>query len=127
MWRMRLLLSPLGALQSDTFNILHRYVDTFAEQQTSITVYRLSTVSNCCLQKQTEICRFRWFCFPYICMICIYIRVCVSICIYAAISNGSPGKFFLNPFTMCSLCKRKFVICPFVDEVTSGSCLFTNG
>jgi hypothetical protein len=34
---------------------------------------------------------------------------------------------FLNPFTVCSSCKQKFVICPFVDEETNESCLFTNG
>jgi hypothetical protein len=40
--------------------------------------------------------------------------------------NGSPD-FFLNPFTVCSSYKRKFVICPFVDEETNGSYLFANG
>ncbi len=34
--------------------------------------------------------------------------------------NGIPGKFLLNPFTVYSLCKRKFVVCPFVDEDTNG-------
>jgi hypothetical protein len=34
---------------------------------------------------------------------------------------------FLNPFTVCSSCKRKVVVCQFVDEETNGSCLFTNG
>jgi hypothetical protein len=28
---------------------------------------------------------------------------------------------FFNQFTVCSSCKRKFVICPFVDEETNGS------
>ncbi len=28
---------------------------------------------------------------------------------------------FFNPFTVCSLCKRKFVVCPFIDEETNGS------
>jgi hypothetical protein len=28
---------------------------------------------------------------------------------------------FLDPFTVCSSCKRKFVVCPFVDERTNGS------
>jgi hypothetical protein len=28
---------------------------------------------------------------------------------------------FLNPFPACSLCKLKFVICPFADEQTNGS------
>jgi hypothetical protein len=34
---------------------------------------------------------------------------------------------FPNPFTVCSSCKRKFVICLFVDEETNGSCPFANG
>ncbi len=34
---------------------------------------------------------------------------------------------FLNSFTVCSSCKRKFVICPFVYEETNGSYLFANG
>jgi hypothetical protein len=33
---------------------------------------------------------------------------------------------FLNPFTVCSSCKQKFVICPFIDEETNGSCPFLN-
>jgi hypothetical protein len=32
--------------------------------------------------------------------------------------NGSPGKFFLNPFTVCSSWKWKFVVCPLVDKET---------
>jgi hypothetical protein len=43
-------------------------------------------------------------------------------------SNGKrkPGQCFLNPFTVCSWCKRKFVICPFVDEETNKSYPFAN-
>ncbi len=33
---------------------------------------------------------------------------------------------FLNPCTVYSLCKRKFVVCSFVDEKTNGSYQFTN-
>jgi hypothetical protein len=40
--------------------------------------------------------------------------------------NGSPGDF-LNLFTVCSLCKRKFVVCLFVDEEANGSYPFPNG
>ncbi len=36
-------------------------------------------------------------------------------------------KIFLKPLTFCSLCKRKFVACPFVDEKTNGINLFANG
>jgi hypothetical protein len=34
---------------------------------------------------------------------------------------------FLNPFTVCSSCKKKVVICPFVEKETNGSCPFANG
>ncbi len=32
--------------------------------------------------------------------------------------NGRPGNF---PSSVCSSCKRKFVLCPFFDEETNGS------
>jgi hypothetical protein len=32
----------------------------------------------------------------------------------------------LNPFTLCSLCKWKFVVCPFVYIQTKGSYPFAN-
>jgi hypothetical protein len=61
----------------------------------------------------------------------IYIYICISISIYifAAVSNGKVKAWaiFLNPLTICSLCKRKFVIGPFVYKETSGSYLFANG
>jgi hypothetical protein len=34
---------------------------------------------------------------------------------------------FLNPFTFCSSCKQKFVICPFVNEETNRSYPFAHG
>jgi hypothetical protein len=34
---------------------------------------------------------------------------------------------FPNPFTVCSSCKRKFAVCPFVAEVTNGSYPFAKG
>ncbi len=34
---------------------------------------------------------------------------------------------FLNPFTVCSSHKPKFVVCPFVDEETNGRFPFANG
>ncbi len=40
--------------------------------------------------------------------------------------NGSPGNF-LNPFTVCSPCKRNFVVCPFADENTNRSYPLANG
>jgi hypothetical protein len=33
---------------------------------------------------------------------------------------------FLNLFTICSVWKRKFVVCLFVDNETKGSYLFSN-
>jgi hypothetical protein len=30
------------------------------------------------------------------------------------------------PFSVCSSCKRKFIVCPFVDKDRKGSYLFTN-
>jgi hypothetical protein len=36
-------------------------------------------------------------------------------------------SIFPNPFTICSLCKRKFVVCPFIDEETKVSYPFANG
>jgi hypothetical protein len=41
--------------------------------------------------------------------------------------NGSPGNFFLNLFTVCSMCKRKFVVCLFVDKETNRSYPLANG
>ncbi len=34
---------------------------------------------------------------------------------------------FLNPFSVCFLCKRKFVICLFADEETNKSFPFAKG
>jgi hypothetical protein len=46
-------------------------------------------------------------------------------------SNGKrkteAHAIILKAFTVCSLCRRKFVVCPFVDEETSGSYSFANG
>jgi hypothetical protein len=44
----------------------------------------------------------------------------------ASNENGAQ-VIFLNPFTVYSSCKRKFVICSFVDEETNGSYSFVNG
>ncbi len=39
--------------------------------------------------------------------------------------NGSPDDFSKS-VTICSLCKRKFVVCPFVFKETNGSYPFAN-
>ncbi len=41
--------------------------------------------------------------------------------------NGSQAIFLINPFAVCSSCKRKFVVCLFVYFETNGSCPFANG
>jgi hypothetical protein len=38
-----------------------------------------------------------------------------------------PQAIFFNQFTFCSLCKRKLVVCSFVDQETNGSYPFANG
>jgi hypothetical protein len=40
--------------------------------------------------------------------------------------NGGPGDS-LNPFKVCSSYKRKFVVCPCVDEETNRGYPFANG
>jgi hypothetical protein len=60
----------------------------------------------------------------------IYVYITV-IYVYVAISNKKQNKeaqkIFLNPFTVCSSSKKKFVICPFVDVETNGRYPFENG
>jgi hypothetical protein len=41
--------------------------------------------------------------------------------------NAEAQEIFPNPFTVCKSCKRKFVVCPFVDDETNGSYPFANG
>ncbi len=91
-------------------------------------------------RKQTEVCCFRFLfaankrklpfyiylywnggIYVYISLnmcilIYIYFYIYVNIYIYAAISNGKwkmeAQAIFPNQFPACSLCKRKFVVCP---------------
>jgi hypothetical protein len=59
---------------------------------------------------------------------CIYTYICIKILAYVYIymlcfkRKSEAQAIFLNQFTICSSCKRKFVICPFVDEETNGIC-----
>ncbi len=50
--------------------------------------------------------------------------------IYAAVSNGKRKMeaqlIFLNKFSICSSCKQKFVVCPFVHKETNGHYPFAN-
>jgi hypothetical protein len=118
---------------------------TFAE--TEIIDYRLSfanhgkqiSVSVCC--KQTEVCRSVLrlqqtngsCCFPLVpIFVYIYMMKQQHIHIYThAFLNRKRKKeaqtIFLNPFTVCSPCKGKFVICPFVVKETNRSNPCANG
>jgi hypothetical protein len=56
----------------------------------------------------------------------IYINIYVDIDIYILhfmkkkiICKTEAQAIFLNPFTVRSSCKRKFIVCPFVDEETT--------
>jgi hypothetical protein len=65
----------------------------------------------------------------YICIYiyCIYVYIYIYIYMYMLpcykniIRKMEAQEIFLNPFTACSLCKRKFVICLFVDKERNGS------
>ncbi len=126
------------------------------QQQTSITVYRLTTKENklsfCFLfaenKWKTTVSVFRIYIymdkywngsiysiyiyisislFVYIYVMYMYMDMYMYIYkyIYAAVSNGKQKNrspvIFLNPFTVCSSCRRKFVVCPFVYEERNGS------
>ncbi len=51
--------------------------------------------------------------------------ICICICCCFKRKTDAQENIFLNLFTICSSCKRKFVVCPFVDKETSGSYPFT--
>ncbi len=59
--------------------------------------------------------------------LCIYIYIYT----YATVSNRKwkteVQAISLNLYTVCSSCKWKFFICPFVDKETNGSFLLANG
>jgi hypothetical protein len=42
-------------------------------------------------------------------------------------TENQAQAIFLNPFTVCQSCKRKLIVCPFVNEETNESCPFENG
>ncbi len=62
-----------------------------------------------------------YVCVWVVCVFGVCVRgrrgVCVRVYIYLNAENRSQA-IFLNPFTGCSSCKRKFVVCPFVDDET---------
>ncbi len=57
----------------------------------------------------------------------IYKYIHAYICILPFQMENRSQTIFFNPFTVCSVCKWKFVICPFVDKETNGSYSFANG
>ncbi len=61
-------------------------------------------------------------------IIFIFISIFIFICCHfkRKTKNISPGDF-LNPSTVCLSSKRKFVVCPFVDEEPTGIYQFANG
>jgi hypothetical protein len=86
---------------------------TFAEskQKFAVSTFRLQQT------KGNSIFRIhilKWRIFIYI---FFYLYFYIYINIYAAVSNGKrkmeTQAIFLNPFTVCSSWKRKFVLCPF--------------
>ncbi len=55
----------------------------------------------------------------------IYLSIYIY-CLCCYFKQKTDGReIFLNPFTVCSSCKWKFVICPFVSEETNGSYCLT--
>jgi hypothetical protein len=66
--------------------------------------------------------------------ICIYLYLYVYhiyIYGYGAVSKEKrkteARAIFINPCTICSSCKWKFIVCPSVDKDTNGSYPFANG
>jgi hypothetical protein len=119
---------------------LHRWAPLL-KQQSSITIYCLSTKENkhlfaakkwkfavyvFRLQQTNGSCRFLLVPFS----VCPYIRKQNYIYLYAAASNGrlkvEAQAIFLKLLTTDSSCKKKFAICPFVEEETNRSYLFAN-
>jgi hypothetical protein len=73
-----------------------------------------------------EVCHF---CFPFAANKPFYVYLYIYIYIYMCCrfkQKTEAKAIFLNPFTACSSCKRKFVVCPFVDKETNGSYLLAN-
>ncbi len=103
-----------------------------ANRSFSVSVFRL--------QQTKKSCRFLLV--PFTEYLYIFCRFNIYIYIYLY-ENRTDGKrqllyvcciwemeaqvVFLNPFSICSSCKRKFVVCPFVDEETNGSYPVANG
>ncbi len=108
------------------------------KQKSSITVYRFSTEEKkrpftlsvwskptevCCLQQTNGSCRF-----SVSSVFCLRNSWNVEKWKHGDNKRKTEAQaIFLNPFTVCSLCKQNFVVCPFVDEETKSSYPFANG
>jgi hypothetical protein len=55
-----------------------------------------------------------------------FYRICIHICCHFKWKTEDQA-IFLNPFTSCSSCKLKFVICLFLYKETGRSYPFANG
>jgi hypothetical protein len=59
--------------------------------------------------------------------VCVFIFIFIVIFICCRFKQKTEVQvIFLSPFTICSSCKRKYVVCLFVDEETNGSYPFAN-
>jgi hypothetical protein len=77
--------------------------------------------------KLQHIYKYRYMCiYIYIFTIYIYIYINIYLCFHYK-RKSEAQAIFLNLFTVCSSCKRKFVVCPFVYEETNGSYPFASG
>ncbi len=93
-----------------------------------------------CLQKSNRqlpliICRPRKtnFRFPFLFAAnkrSFVVSISIYLYLYSAVKQKTENqkpRLFLNPFTICSACKQRFVVFPFVDKETNRSYLFANG
>jgi hypothetical protein len=77
-----------------------------------------------CMSEGVCVCRFIFISSFVLIFLFLFIFIFIVIC-WFQMENGSPGAC-LNPFTVCSSCKRKFVVFPLVDEETNGGYPFAN-
>jgi hypothetical protein len=70
------------------------------------TVYLYLDIHIPYIYKHIYIYIYIYICIPYCICIYVYIYTCAYVLLFK-MENGSPGKFFLYPFTVCSSCKWK--------------------
>jgi hypothetical protein len=115
-------------------NYMHRWAHLLS-QQMSITIYFLPTKENklpvsFAANKQKLL--FFIHTATSICLLQTANFIYGYIYIYAAVFRKNKRTtedqaIFLNLFSVCSSCKRKLFVCPFVDEETNGTYPFANG